>query len=135
MDKQKYALGFMFNEDKTKVLLINKNRPDYQKGRLNGLGGKPEEGDENNSLFTMIREFKEESGIYHDKWEQFCELYGDNWSIDVFRAFGDIYEAKNVTDEEVCIVDINDLPENVMGNLHWLIYMALGKDKYIIKEL
>jgi 8-oxo-dGTP diphosphatase len=41
----KYVVGFLFNEGKTKVVLIKKNRPDWQKGYFNGVGGKIE-GDE-----------------------------------------------------------------------------------------
>lgn len=52
----------MFSLDKTKVVLIQKNRPEWQKGKLNGVGGKKEKTDFN--LFsTMIRKFKEETGV------------------------------------------------------------------------
>ena len=42
MDKQKYVLGFIFNKDKTKIALIRKDRPEWQKGLLNAVGGKVE---------------------------------------------------------------------------------------------
>lgn len=32
----KYVCGFMFNEDYSEVLLINKNKPEWQKGKKNG---------------------------------------------------------------------------------------------------
>ena len=38
----KYVVGFAFNKEKTKVLLIKKTKPDWQAGQLNGIGGKIE---------------------------------------------------------------------------------------------
>ena len=35
----KYSVGFLFNPDETKVVLIKKNRHDWEKGLLNGVGG------------------------------------------------------------------------------------------------
>lgn len=145
MDKTSYVLGFMFNEEKEKVLLIRKNRPDFQKEKLNGIGGKIENSVRvsgnispdlpESPLQAMVREFYEETGFYWDSWEKVCDVMGEDWHIEVFKAFGDINKARTVTDEEVCIVDINNLPKNIMSNLSWLIPMALQKDKYIIKEL
>ena len=34
-----YSVGFLFNDTKTKVCLIKKNRPTWQEGFLNGVGG------------------------------------------------------------------------------------------------
>ncbi len=133
--KKQYVLGFMFNEEKDKVLLIHKNRPDYQAGKLNGIGGQMEEFDNNNSLHAMIREFKEETGLYIDKWEKFCELSGVNWDIAVFKTIGNLSQAITITDEEVGTYDINNLPVNCLTNLKWLIQMALEKDSYIVEEL
>ena len=39
---QKYSLGFVFDLPVEKVLLIEKQRPEWQKGKLNGIGGKIE---------------------------------------------------------------------------------------------
>ena len=36
---KKWVVGFIFNSDMDHVLLINKNRPDWQIGFLNGIGG------------------------------------------------------------------------------------------------
>ena len=56
-----YTLGFCFNEKKDKVVLIKKRRPDWQKGLLNGIGGKinPNENDHE----AQVREFFEETAI------------------------------------------------------------------------
>ncbi len=37
-----YVLGFAFDEDYEWVALIKKNRPQWQAGKLNGVGGKIE---------------------------------------------------------------------------------------------
>ena len=60
-----YVVGFLFNPDMTEVVLIKKNRPDWQKGLLNGVGGKIESGED--PITAMIREFKEETGIKLEK--------------------------------------------------------------------
>ncbi len=39
--KKRYVVGIIF-DDQNNVLLINKLRPDTQKGMLNGIGGKIE---------------------------------------------------------------------------------------------
>lgn len=56
-----YVLGFMFNEAESKVILIFKNRPAWQAGKLNGIGGKIEEGE--TPIQAMNREFAEETGF------------------------------------------------------------------------
>lgn len=56
-----YVLGFMFNLAESKVLLVWKNRPAWQAGKLNGVGGKIEEGE--TPIQAMNREFAEETGF------------------------------------------------------------------------
>ena len=36
----KYVVGFMFNPTEDAVLLIRKTHPAWQKGKLNGVGGR-----------------------------------------------------------------------------------------------
>lgn len=57
----KYVLGFAFSPDNSKVLLIRKERPKWQSGLLNGVGGKVE--GEEWLREAMVREFKEETDI------------------------------------------------------------------------
>jgi len=37
-----YCLGFAFYRSRRKVVLIRKTKPDWQRGKLNGVGGKIE---------------------------------------------------------------------------------------------
>ena len=39
---KEYVLAFIFDTKLNQILLIKKNRPDYQAGLLNGIGGKIE---------------------------------------------------------------------------------------------
>jgi len=58
-----YVMGFIFNKAKDKVLLVEKNKPDWMAGRWNGMGGKI--GDNNKDetpLEAMRRECEEETG-------------------------------------------------------------------------
>ena len=67
-----YVLGFAFNETKEKVALIKKLKPDWQKGKFNGVGGKLEP--EELPMEAMVREFKEETGYSSTEgdWNFFC---------------------------------------------------------------
>ena len=40
-----YVVGFMIQPHTQRVLFIEKNRPDFQKGKYNGVGGKIEIGE------------------------------------------------------------------------------------------
>lgn len=126
----KYVAGFLFSEDRQKVLLIQKNKPEWQKGLLNGVGGKIEEFDETPTA-AMIREFKEEAALDIIDWEPVVNLIGERngeltYKVDFFCAYDDkIFEAQAMTDEQLHIVDTFSLPQNVIFNLRWLIPMCL----------
>lgn len=126
---KQYVLGFLFTKNKEIVWLIRKNRPDWQKGKLNGIGGKVEKNEQ--ALDAMIREFKEETeaGIDITNWRKFCVL-GDDRSYEVwcYYAFSDSF-LYSKTDEQVCACLVNDLPDLVIPNLNWLIPMALSFEK------
>lgn len=72
---KEYVLGFAFDEGKKAVVLILKDRPDWQKGKYNGIGGKVELSDES-LLHAMIREFYEETGVVTETqdWGVFAEM-------------------------------------------------------------
>ena len=72
-----YVVGFLFNPDMTEVVLIKKNRPDWQKGLLNGVGGKIESGED--PITAMIREFKEETGVEIYNWNLFWIIIMRKW--------------------------------------------------------
>lgn len=56
---KRYVLGFVFDRRYNNVLLIEKARPNWQAGKLNGLGGKVAEGE--SPAAAMVRELREET--------------------------------------------------------------------------
>lgn len=130
-----FVCGFAFNNGGSKVLLIEKNRPAFQKGKLNGIGGKIEEGETIHS--AMVREFKEETGLEtrESYWFLFCSLnvnarqshYNEEVIIHFLGMYTDkIWQAMAMTDEQIHLVDTAMVPKvSVIPNLNWLIPMFL----------
>lgn len=144
---REFVLGFMFNKSLDKVALIKKNRPEWQSGLYNGIGGKIECISTVSSISSdiledpvdaMVREFKEETG-YHcprDKWKPVCILGRDKlFKVYIYKSIGNIEELTSLTDEKVDLFDINNIPNNTIGNLKWLIQMALTDQVYNIQEI
>jgi len=121
------VVGFLFDNLSENVLLIKKNRPAWQKGRLNGVGGKIEK--DETPLNAMIREFTEETDQEVSRFKNYAIMNGSGWRVYFFSAVTDTLELKeNPTDEEQVIVKVKDLPRNTIDNLRWLIPMATDKE-------
>jgi len=121
-----YVCGFLFDDKETnKVLLIKKNRPDWQKGLYNGVGGKVE----NNEMINiaMRREFFEETGLFISHWNRLTVIYGLDYECWFYYAYGPVNMCKSMTDEQVEVFDIKHLP-NVVYNINWLIPLAQDKE-------
>lgn len=125
-----YVVGFLYSKDRDKVILIRKNRPEWQAGKLNGVGGKIE-GHET-PIDAMNREFKEEAGLIIKSWKEFCILKGDWGSVYCFKAFEDhhSYQDKEIviscTDEPISVYRVTSIYyEETVPNLEWLIPMSL----------
>jgi len=136
-----YTVGFLFSTDADpRVVLIKKTHPDWQAGKLNGIGGKMAMTE--SPLECMIREFKEEAGVEIKNWEHFATITDKiNFEVYFFRAFHPMYllmECRTMTDEEIWTSCVSQLPHNVIENLKWLIPLALSKDNgiplYIIER-
>ena len=125
----RFTNGFIFSPDLTRVLLIHKNRPDWMKGKLNGIGGKLEDGE--SMLQCIVREIHEETGLdtAESEWVRLGDLGSDDWQMDVFtmRHTGKESDARTMEDEEVEWFDVAALPNTVMSNLPWLIALAIDK--------
>lgn len=130
---KKYVLGFLFDPNETFVLLIRKNRPEWQAGWYNGIGGKVEKNE--TALDAMIREFREETSLEIYDWKHQLTLKREDvYQVDVFATHSDlISNAVSVTDEVVSKVDVNNLPENVLHNLRWMI--PLCQDQCVAKPI
>jgi len=130
-----YVLGFLFDFERDRVVLIRKNRPDWQKGRLNGIGGKIE-GCETPRQ-AMIREFKEETGAEFNSWDNFAILQGTDFIVHVFSGFNSrvVDEVRSNTDEPVeihCIDTVDFRNTEVISNLPWLLPLALNPSDIIL---
>ena len=121
--KTQFVIGFLFRNDE--VALIQKNRPEWQKGKLNGVGGHIEEGEKPSD--AMKREFYEETGGFLESWEYYCTVIYPEAEIHCFRCF-EPYILISKTDEVVSWYPIEHLPEVVIPNLTWLIPLALYDD-------
>lgn len=121
MNKRKSVLGFIFTPNFQKVLLIHKNRPDWQKGKLNGLGGKlnPKETKEDG----IQREVQEESSLIISQWKFLGTLENNEDLVYVLSTVygGRLEDALTTTDEKVDWYLVDNLPKNIHSNLSWLI--------------
>jgi len=128
-----YVCGFRFESDLRRVALIRKLRPQWQRGLLNGIGGKIEAGE--NSVDAMVREFLEETGdwTHQDDWFFFHYMAGsgfpseDQFILRFFCSVGDLTATRTTTDETVEVCRTEDIPLRplrIVPNLHWLIPMA-----------
>lgn len=117
-------------------MLIKKNRPKWQAGRLNGVGGHIEAGEA--PIVAMVREYQEETGVESTAkdWLCFACLRGPEFKLYFFSAFNDaLLEVKTTTDEKVavypsCLSEIHpssyvDYHNILIPNLNWLIPLAL----------
>lgn len=129
MDSTQYVVGFMFRRNDTEVALIRKEKPEWQKGRLNGVGGKVEA--DETSLRAMEREFYEETGWQGDiQWNWFLNLVYPTAMIHFFVCSkGDDVVLTNVTDEQVAWFNVDEALDliGLLPNLRWLIPLALDK--------
>lgn len=127
-NKQEYVLGIALSADRRKILLIRKLTPEWQRGLLNGIGGKIEAGE--TPVQAMLREFKEETGVdttLHN-WSSLGTIESDVFKVFVFCSFDDlIYQAKTVEKEvvEVFDVDIDMLEKCGVDNLYKIVELAV----------
>lgn len=120
-----YVVGFLFSGDGDWTLLIQKRRPEWQAGRLNGLGGKIEPGERIDD--AMRREGIEEAGVDVD-WTHFLSVEYVGTLLHFFAARDEaaFRQAQPGTDEELVRIPTHwaSLAERVIPNLVWVIPLA-----------
>lgn len=107
---QSYVLGFMFDPSKQRVALIHKERPAWQKGSLNGIGGKIERGETPEA--AMVREFAEETGVHTTEldWRPLGALTGAGFAVHCYASVSDQLEhVRSLTDERIEVFDVQEL--------------------------
>lgn len=153
MNKTKYVAGFLFDKEGENVALIEKLRPDWQKFKLNGIGGHIDRKTENCQCHTfacddqnfdpctcrwetpeeaMYREFIEETGLEINDWHEYTVLSGPHFEVYFFQAYSDeLYSIDSKTDEQVRVYEVAHVLNPsiacpLIPNLRWLIPMALN---------
>jgi 8-oxo-dGTP diphosphatase len=125
--KKPYVAGFLFDENLNRVVLIRKTKPEYQKGKLNGVGGKV--GDHNSEESpddATRREFLEETGMSVSNWRRFLILNTEHSTISFYWAVGCVENATTMTEEMISVYDVSDVINrmDIMPNLRWCVQMA-----------
>jgi 8-oxo-dGTP diphosphatase len=134
-----YVTGFLFDTYFDTVALIKKTKPEWQKGRLNGVGGKIEPGE--TPLDAMRREFFEETGMTVIDWNEYVVLTGNDYKVHFFYANGNPGEVMTTTEEVVADYEVSSLGDYVtIPNLAWLIPMATmmrydSAETFLIQEV
>jgi 8-oxo-dGTP diphosphatase len=135
-----YVAGFLFANGGYAVVLIRKEKPAWQAGLLNAVGGKIEPNETPEQ--AMRREFIEEAGVDVDSWKKFCVLQGEGFRVHFFSTFDTAkYNAvQSCTNEQVIRTYIDRIkPSACLPNVIWLISMALAMDRdradhFVIEE-
>lgn len=128
-----YVVGFAFNRNIDQLVLIEKQRPDWQRGKLNGVGGKVDIVEL--PIDAMIREFAEETGVELIDWWYFGRLRGPDHIVHLYTIFDDqIKRCRTTTDESIAFIHPRDLPANVVPNLRWIVPAALQQftERFVI---
>lgn len=148
-DFQHYTLGFVVFKNTKTILLIEKLKPEFQKGYLNGLGGKMEEAQIQTAVKgetiteCIIREVAEESGLLTSpsEWNYFCSMRCTKnstdketkaWIVDCFiniiEDSNRMHEIINKEEEKLALLQldqINTLNHKLLGNISWLVGMGI----------
>lgn len=130
-----YTIGLIFSADLETVYLIRKKSPDWQAGKLNGVGGKLEKNE--TPLSCMEREAMEEAG-YAGEWEELAYMHGEHsangdpvWKCGVYYSvmapgaeLPHTCEAENIEPHRVA--DVPALAPEMMQHTPMLIMAALA---------
>lgn len=128
-----YVCGFFVSGNT--LSLIKKNKPEWQKGKLNGLGGKIEEGE--TSQEAMQREFREEAGldIPASSWKHRITLKGKDFCVHFFVAFewhldksySEYMVTSNCSEGEIAYYPFSTIhaQPDLIPNLRWIIPFCL----------
>ncbi len=135
---QNFCVGFLFSSDLHFISLIEKLKPDWMRGKLNGIGGTIEEGEL--PSIAMSREFKEETSVEipEHRWEKYATVYDkvNHVTLHFFKCIDHDNEyckhVKTVEKEYVQMYNTNDILTHwntieIMPNLRYLIPMATSR--------
>lgn len=132
---QEYVLGFAMNPSRTRVLLLVKETPLWQRGLINGIGGKKEA--QESSSQAMQREFREETGLETsvEQWHHFGAMGSEHFRVELFwttMSEAQLSEHQSLTPERVSLYDFSLLLSHrfhkCMPNLSWILGALLDPE-------
>lgn len=127
-----HVLGFAVSP-LNRVALIIKARPQWQRGMLNGVGGKVEHGEGVSA--AMAREWKEETGGPELTWywvatvsEKSDRADKQTFAVLCAKITDDqLRDLKAPGNEPVYVCRVSELPPNALPNLRWMIPMVMDE--------
>lgn len=144
MGHKAYVVGFLFDPVYERVVLIRKAAPFWQRGGVNGVGGKIEPRE--TAYEAMQREFQEETDSVHSHvWTEYARLKGtddkgDKFTVVFFCAVdhgylpadrcspAELQMLPQGNSEIVFVGYVSDLPKYpCIPNLSWLVPMAINR--------
>ena len=135
MKNKKYVVGLVFDNTK-RVMLIKKNRPDWQNGYFNGVGGEIKQNEK--PIDAIKRECKEESNLYINNWTEYKKTIFDNGVVLYYYCSliteKKLNEFKSKTDEIISIFNSNNIPENTHKDIKDFIKDFISRYEYKINE-
>ena len=131
--KRVYVAGFLLLGDG--VLLVRKNRPEWQAKYLNGIGGEVLPNEEPD--VAMVREFKEEVGIEITDWNLFANEEGPGYEVYFYRCrlprnYLGSFNKVNDVGEELEWHPHRYVRDPMIGNLNWLLPLASDPREIIV---
>lgn len=127
---KQYVVGFAIDYGMQRLALIRKNRPEWQRGLLNGIGGHVEPGEAPRP--AVVREFHEETGhrTSPSHWDLFLTISGEEFKIWYYRigfTSSSLNTLRSTTDEKVGLYDLRFLfsDEELVPDLSWVIPLAV----------
>ena len=122
-----FVLALLFTPDGRQVALMRRTRPAWQAGRVNALGGKVVE--DETPADAARREVKEEAGVNVAEWAEVLVWEDREYRMHVMRAMSERASmVRTMEDQEVFLADVAALPDEVIGNVRWLVPFALDTD-------
>ena len=123
-----YCLGFLTDPTGERILLMEKRRPHWQVGLLNGIGGKLE--DEESGVEAMARECVEETGLDVNQWFALDTLTFPGGQVEVFHAVADLDRARTTTDEPLRVIPLVEAlsaPEKLVESVYGFLRQVQGR--------
>jgi len=117
-----FTVAFIFTTDLKNVLLILKDRPTWQAGFWNGIGGKLEKNE--TATQGISREVTEETNIQitEESWKTVGTIHGKDWKVTIFTTTVDnTIQPIQKTSEKPAWHPRTNLPINIISNLSIII--------------